>query len=68
VSRALGEHGSWNRKPLNGYKVVFVPFANGKPQGKPIDLLTGFIGPDGAMPGPIGRRGSRSPRCAAGGR
>jgi glucose/arabinose dehydrogenase len=44
---AIGEHGSWNRKPLHGYKVVFVPFANGKPQGLPMDLLTGFLGPEG---------------------
>jgi glucose/arabinose dehydrogenase len=51
----IGEHGSWNRKPLNGYKVVFVPFANGKPRGKPIDLLTGFISPDGDAWGrPVG--------------
>ena len=39
----IGEHGSWNREPLSGYKVVFVPFADGKPQGQPIDVLTGFI-------------------------
>ncbi len=36
-------HGSWNRKPLNGYKVVFVPFQNGRPTGKPRDVLTGFL-------------------------
>jgi hypothetical protein len=39
----VGEHGSWNRKPLSGYKVVFVPFADGKPAGKPLDVLTGFV-------------------------
>jgi glucose/arabinose dehydrogenase len=39
----IGEHGSWNRKPFNGYKVVFVPFANGKPSSQPIDVLTGFL-------------------------
>ena len=51
----IGEHGSWNRKPHNGYKVVFVPFANGRPQGKPIDVLTGFISPDGDAWGrPVG--------------
>jgi glucose/arabinose dehydrogenase len=51
----IGEHGSWNRKPLYGYKVVFVPFANGKPQGKPIDLLTGFLSPEGEAYGrPVG--------------
>jgi glucose/arabinose dehydrogenase len=52
---AIGEHGSWNRKPRNGYKVVFVPFANGKPQGMPMDLLTGFLSPDGKAYGrPVG--------------
>jgi glucose/arabinose dehydrogenase len=39
----IGEHGSWNRKPRSGYKVVFVPFSNGKPSGKPVDVLTGFV-------------------------
>jgi glucose/arabinose dehydrogenase len=39
----IGEHGSWNRKPLSGYKVVFVAFSNGKPTGSPIDVLTGFV-------------------------
>ena len=39
----IGQHGSWNRKPFSGYKVVFVPFRNGRPQGRPIDLLTGFL-------------------------
>jgi glucose/arabinose dehydrogenase len=39
----IGEHGSWNRKPLSGYKVVFVPFADGKPKGQPVDVLTGFL-------------------------
>jgi glucose/arabinose dehydrogenase len=52
---AIGEHGSWNRKPRSGYKVVFVPFANGRPQGKPIDLLTGFVSPEGDAWGrPVG--------------
>ncbi len=37
------QHGSWNRKPLSGYKVVFVPFKNGEPSGNPEDFLTGFI-------------------------
>jgi len=40
----IGQHGSWNKSELAGYKVVFVPFANGKPSGKPEDFLTGFIG------------------------
>ncbi|MBK0390979.1 PQQ-dependent sugar dehydrogenase [Ramlibacter algicola] len=51
----IGEHGSWNRRPLSGYKLVFVPFANGKPQGTPIDVLTGFVSPDGKAWGrPVG--------------
>lgn len=39
----VGQHGSWNRSVLSGYKVLFVPFKNGKPAGKPEDFLTGFI-------------------------
>jgi glucose/arabinose dehydrogenase len=39
----IGQHGSWNRSKFSGYKVVFVPFANGKPTGDPEDFLTGFI-------------------------
>lgn len=39
----VGQHGSWNRSELSGYKVVFVPFSDGKPSGKPEDFLTGFI-------------------------
>ncbi len=39
----VAQHGSWNRSVLSGYKVVFVPFSNGKPSGKPVDFLTGFI-------------------------
>jgi len=39
----VGEHGSWNRAPLSGYKVVFVPFTDGKPTGLPVDVLTGFV-------------------------
>jgi glucose/arabinose dehydrogenase len=51
----IGEHGSWNRKPLNGYKVVFVPFADGRPSGLPIDILTGFVdGNDQAFGRPVG--------------
>ena len=51
----VGEHGSWNRKPLSGYKVVFVPFASGKPSGLPVDVLTGFLSPDGNAYGrPVG--------------
>ena len=51
----IGQHGSWNRKPHSGYKVIFVPFANGKPSGQPIDLLTGFLSADEkAMGRPVG--------------
>jgi hypothetical protein len=51
----IGQHGSWNRKPLSGYKVVFVPFAAGKPAGLPLDVLTGFLTPEGdAMGRPVG--------------
>jgi glucose/arabinose dehydrogenase len=39
----VGQHGSWNRKRLSGYKVIFVPFVNGRPAGPPIDVLTGFL-------------------------
>ena len=51
----VGEHGSWNRKPQSGYKVVFVPFAGGKPAGLPVDVLTGFLSADGKAHGrPVG--------------
>lgn len=52
----IGEHGSWNRKPLSGYKVVFVPFADGKPSGAPpLDVLTGFVSDDEkALGRPVG--------------
>ena len=43
---AVGQHGSWNRSTLSGYKVVFVPFANGRPAGPPRDILSGFLAPD----------------------
>lgn len=39
----VAQHGSWNRDPISGYKVLFVPFKDGKPSGKPQDFLTGFI-------------------------
>ncbi len=42
----IGQHGSWNRSTLSGYKVVFVPFANGRPDGPPRDILTGFLASD----------------------
>jgi len=60
----VGQHGSWNRDPLSGYKVVFVPFANGKPAADvPTDVLTGFVDADGKANGrPVGvavdRRGA----------
>ena len=51
----VGLHGSWNRKPLSGYKVVFVPFANGQPSGMPVDVLTGFVSADEKAHGrPVG--------------
>jgi glucose/arabinose dehydrogenase len=51
----VGEHGSWDRSPLNGYKVIYVPFANGKPNGKPVDVVTGFVDRDGNARGrPVG--------------
>ncbi len=42
----IGQHGSWNRSKLSGYRVVFVPFENGKPSGAPRDILTGFLAAD----------------------
>ena len=42
----IGQHGSWNRSTLSGYKVIFVPFANGKPSGEARDILGGFLAPD----------------------
>ena len=51
----VGQHGSWNRKPRSGYKVIFVPFANGMPSGKPQDVLTGFLTDEGEARGrPVG--------------
>ena len=51
----VGQHGSWNRKPLSGYRVIFVPFADGKPAGPPQDVLTGFVDKDGRAQGrPVG--------------
>jgi glucose/arabinose dehydrogenase len=42
----IGQHGSWNRSTLSGYKVVFIPFENGRPAGPPRDILSGFLAPD----------------------
>ncbi|CAN7730444.1 PQQ-dependent sugar dehydrogenase [Neorhizobium sp. LjRoot104] len=50
----IGEHGSWNRDSFNGYKVIFVPFQNGKPSGKAQDVVTGFIQGDRAKGRPVG--------------
>jgi glucose/arabinose dehydrogenase len=59
----VGQHGSWNRKPFSGYKVIFVPFKEGKPAGMPVDVLTGFVSENGKARGrPVGvaidRRGA----------
>ncbi|NDP37681.1 MAG: sorbosone dehydrogenase family protein [Rhodoferax sp.] len=51
----IGQHGSWNRRPHSGYKVIFVPFVGGKPVGAPIDVLTGFLSEQGTANGrPVG--------------
>jgi glucose/arabinose dehydrogenase len=51
----VGQHGSWNRRPHSGYKVIFVPFANGRPSGAPVEVLTGFLSEDGDAKGrPVG--------------
>ncbi|GAB2879490.1 sorbosone dehydrogenase family protein [Uliginosibacterium flavum] len=51
----IGQHGSWNRRPHSGYKVIFVPFANGMPAGVPVDVLTGFLSEEGnAFGRPVG--------------
>jgi glucose/arabinose dehydrogenase len=59
----IGQHGSWNRRPHSGYKVIFVPFEGGKPAGAPVDVLTGFLSEEGnAFGRPVGvvldRRGA----------
>ena len=51
----IGEHGSWNRSQLAGYKVVFVPFEDGEPSGAPLDVLGGFVDTDEQARGrPVG--------------
>lgn len=51
----IGQHGSWNRRPHSGYKVIFVPFKNGMPFGAPVDVLTGFLSEEGnALGRPVG--------------
>jgi glucose/arabinose dehydrogenase len=53
----VGQHGSWNRKPRAGYKLIFVPFANGRPSGPPRDILKGFLNDKGEAQGrPVGVR------------
>jgi glucose/arabinose dehydrogenase len=59
----IGQHGSWNRRPPSGYKVIFVPFRDGRPVGAPLDVLTGFLNERGEAQGrPVGvaidRRGA----------
>jgi glucose/arabinose dehydrogenase len=51
----VGQHGSWNRKPRSGYKVIHVPFTDGHPSGPPVDVLSGFVRDNGdAMGRPVG--------------
>ena len=51
----VDQHGSWNRKPVSGYRVIFVPFANGRPSGQPEEILTGFVdGEQNALGRPVG--------------
>jgi len=51
----VGQHGSWNRNPRSGYRVIFVPFASGRPAGMPEEILTGFVSADGKAYGrPVG--------------
>jgi len=51
----IGQHGSWNRRPLSGYRVIFVRFVEGRPTGMPIDVLTDFLNADGQARGrPVG--------------
>jgi len=45
----IGQHGSWNRKPHSGYKVIFVPFDGAKPSGAPLDVLSGFLDPESGV-------------------
>jgi glucose/arabinose dehydrogenase len=57
----VGQHGSWNRNPVSGYKVIFVPFEAGRPSGPPSDVLSGFLAPSGDARGrPVGVTFDRS--------
>ena len=63
----IGQHGSWNRSEPAGYKVVFVPFQNGRPAGQPEEILTGFLDADGnALGRPVGVAIDKSGRAARG--
>ena len=64
---AIGQHGSWNRSKLSGYRVVFVPFENGRPAGPPRDILIGFPGPGRARVLRTSGRGDDRPRSLAAG-
>lgn len=60
----IGQHGSWNRIPESGYKMVFVAFADGRPNGKPVDILIGFLSQDDeALGRPVGVIIDRSGAC-----
>ena len=50
----VGQHGSWNRNPPSGYRVIFVPFAGGRPSGPPVEVLTGFLADGTARGRPVG--------------
>jgi glucose/arabinose dehydrogenase len=51
----VGQHGSWNRVPHNGYQVIFIPFTDGMPSGDPVPVLAGFVEDDGDARGrPVG--------------
>jgi len=50
----IGQHGSWNRVPRSGYRVIYIPFEGGKPAGDPVDVLTGFLVDDRAKGRPVG--------------
>ncbi len=51
----VGQHGSWNRRPASGYRVIFIPFVDGRPRGRPRVILSGFLAPDGGAYGrPVG--------------
>ena len=60
----VGQHGSWNRRPQSGYKVIFVPFTDGRPSGEAEDVLTGFLDAQGHAQGrPVGLAVARTVHC-----